>query len=82
MSFTIHIENNGSIRTSENFYINQRNKHVDIKLHFIRDCFSSKKVIFEHVSSEHQLYDPLTETLGRVKINRFTKMMGVIPLYS
>eukprot|EP00171_Calliarthron_tuberculosum_P009762 IDg9762t1 len=82
MAVKILIDNNGAISTAQNTSINQRNKHVDIQYHFVRDCVAAKKVIFEHVGTENQIADILTKPLDRVKTERFTTLMGVIPLNS
>lgn len=72
---TIRIDNSGSISTAQNTSINQRNKHVDIQYHFVRDCVTAKKVIFEYLSTKHPIADPFTKPL---KTERFTTLMGVI----
>eukprot|EP00171_Calliarthron_tuberculosum_P015662 IDg15662t1 len=47
---TIHTDNSGSIATAQSTSINQRNKHVDIQYHFVRDNVASGKMMLEYIS--------------------------------
>eukprot|EP00171_Calliarthron_tuberculosum_P020616 IDg20616t1 len=42
---TIHIDKSRSIATAQSTSVNQRNKHVDIQYHFVRDNVASGKVM-------------------------------------
>eukprot|EP00171_Calliarthron_tuberculosum_P022796 IDg22796t1 len=77
---TIHIDNSGSIATAQSTSVNQRNKHVDIQYHFVRDNVASGKVMLEYVSTTDQLADPITKPLDRVKTERFASLQGILPL--
>ena len=39
----IRSDNSGAIATEENLGVNQRNKHIDLKYHFVRDCYEKGK---------------------------------------
>ena len=39
----IRNDNRGAIPTAKNTVINQRNKHIDLKYHFVRDCTLQRK---------------------------------------
>ena len=71
------VDNNSAVSTAKSESINQRNKHVDIKYHFVRDAVATMQVMLEHVSKEHQAADPLTKPLMRVLHERFMAMMGL-----
>ena len=45
----------------------ERTKHIDVKLHFIRDVIESEKVKVEKVSIEENPTDMFTKSLSSVK---------------
>ena len=45
---TILVDNQGAIDTGNNNSINQRNKHIDIPYHFVRDCVLHNKVLLKY----------------------------------
>ncbi len=60
----IEVHNAEAIDTARNSSINQRNKHVDVQYHYVRDYVSSKKVLLEHCPAVDQVADPLTKPLS------------------
>lgn len=56
------------INTNEN---SKRTKHIDIKVHFIRDIVAKQLIKVNYVSSECNTADMLTKPLCSVKFNRF-----------
>ena len=51
------VDNNGAIETAKNASVNQRNKHIDLQSHFVRDAYKSNLIALEHVGSEDQIAD-------------------------
>ena len=45
----------------------ERTKHIDVKLHFIRDVIESEKVKVEKVSTEENSANMFTKSLSSVK---------------
>lgn len=45
----------------------ERNKHIQVKYHFIRSCLDKEIVSANYISTQDQLADFLTKSLGRVK---------------
>ena len=67
------MDNDGAIDTAYNASINQKNKHIDIVHHFVRDCISQGKVKQTHCNSSEQAADPLTKPLERVLHERLSE---------
>ena len=63
----IMVDNQSSIMLSKTSAHHNRTKHIDTWYHFIRDCVEDGRVVIEHVKTEDQLADFLTNSLGRVK---------------
>ncbi len=76
---TIYVDNDGAIDLAHNASINQKNKHIDIAYHFVRDCTLSNKVKLAHCDSGEQAADPLTKSLERVLHERLRSKQGVVP---
>ena len=57
----LRIDNNGAIETAKNASVNQRNKHIDLQYHFVRDAYKSNLIGLRHVGSEDQIADSLTK---------------------
>ena len=59
------VDNQGSISSSQNMAINSRNKHIDIRYHFIREAVESKKITLSYCPTSEQIADILTKPLLR-----------------
>lgn len=57
--FKIHIDNQGAISSSQSMSINSRNKHIDIRYHFVRDSVRKKQIKTIYFSTSDQLADML-----------------------
>ena len=72
---TLNGDNTASISIANNDMIHSRVKHLDVKLHFIRELINMKHVRVVHISTEHQLGDLLTKALAPA---RFEKLRNKI----
>lgn len=70
-------DNQSCIKLAQNPIVNDRSKHIDVRLHFIRDDL--KKGIFKvlYIDSRYQLADIMTKSLQRPLHERFRSAMGV-----
>ncbi len=73
----IKVDNAGAIDTARNSFINEHNKHVDLKYRYVRNCVSTKRVLLEHCPTFDQAADPSTKPLDRVKHKRLIKIMRI-----
>ena len=73
-------DNSGAIATAKNIGVNQRNKHIDIKYHFVRDCQEQGRVRLEKWPTNEQVADILTKGLDRVKFEYFRPKLGVVSI--
>ena len=71
------VGNNGAIETAKNASVNQRNKHIDLQYHFVRNAYHSRKIELHHVNSENQLADSLTKPLDQNLFSKITKSQGL-----
>lgn len=74
---TINVDNQSAITSAENTSINQRNKHIEIPYHYVRDCVQRKKVFIQYCSSGSQIADILTKPLERVLFQKLRSLQGI-----
>ena len=60
---TILCDNQGAIATAKAEQSHQRSKHIDIKIHSIREHIERKLIELEYVSSKDNLTDVFTKSL-------------------
>lgn len=63
----LHIDNLGTIKLIQNNQSNSKTKHLDIKLHHVRDAHDKKIIKVLPVSTEDQLADVFTKALPQDK---------------
>ena len=63
-------DNQSCIKMCHNPVMHKRSKHIDTKLHFIRERVENKEVKIHYVPTEEMTADLLTKSLARVKVER------------
>ncbi|GJY48855.1 uncharacterized mitochondrial protein-like protein [Tanacetum coccineum] len=61
MNTKIYIENNSAICIVKNPVYHLRTKHIDIRHHFIRDCYEKKLINVDHIHTDNNVADLLTK---------------------
>lgn len=65
---TIFSDNQSTIKLIENSKFSSRTKHIDVRLHFVRECVREGKIILKYCPSEDNIADLLTKPLAGVKM--------------
>lgn len=78
---TIFMDNQGSIRLSNNMYINTRNKHIDIRYHVVREAVAKKNVSLAFVPTTYQPAGILTKPLLLVLYQKLRDIIGIVEQY-
>lgn len=63
----LYIDNRSAIELMKNPVLDGRNKHIDVRFHFIRECIERGELVVKHVSTQEQRADILTKAFGPVK---------------
>ena len=71
------IDNKSAIALSKNPVFHNRSKHIETKFHFIRTCLEEKKMELDFISSENQLVDLFTKSLGRLKFKELRQRLCI-----
>jgi hypothetical protein len=74
----LKMDNQSAIALSKNPVLHDRSKHIDIKFHFIRECVENGKIYVDHVSTEEQLADILTKSLGRERFSELRAKISIV----
>ena len=77
ISMTLMVDNKSAIALSKNLVFHNRSKHIETKFHFIRTCLEEKKMELDFISSENQLADLFTKSLGRLKFEELRQRLGI-----
>lgn len=76
-STTVLCDNQGVVQLVKNSVYNERTKHINVKLHFIREVVNSKEVNVEEVSTEVNSVEMLTNSLPGSKFEWCVKSLGI-----
>ena len=74
---TMHVDNNSAISVAKNPTHHSKMKHVDLRLHWLRDVVESGYISPVHLSTQNMPADLLTKALPRVKVQQFRQLMGL-----
>ncbi|XP_039683885.1 secreted RxLR effector protein 161-like [Medicago truncatula] len=71
----IHCDSQSAIHLANHQVYHERTKHIDIRLHFVRDMIESKEIVVEKMASEENPADVFTKSLPR---SRFKHCLDLI----
>nr|GFC54096.1 hypothetical protein [Tanacetum cinerariifolium] len=61
MNTKIYTDNNSAICIGKNPVYHSKTKHIEIRHHFIRDCFEKKLISVDHIHTDENVADLLTK---------------------
>jgi hypothetical protein len=73
----IYVDNQGSIKITNNFCTTKRSKYIDIQFHFTRSVIKSE-IELEYCPTSMMIADMMTKALARVKVEEFTGLAGLL----
>lgn len=68
---SLFMDNKSALSMIENHENTKRCKHIDIKVHYIRDLIKKKLISPKYIATEDNVADILTKPLGKIKFKRF-----------
>jgi hypothetical protein len=74
---TINQDNMSTMAIAINPIQHQKTKHIDIRMHFIREHLERKNIKLAHCPTENMIADILTKALPPSQHGKLTKMMGL-----
>lgn len=73
----IGCDNNGAISLAKNQVFHEKSKHIDVKLHFLREGIEDGRVKVFKVHTSENPADMLTKPLTREKFDLRMKLVGL-----
>ena len=65
------MDNKAALYNSINQTINPRTKHIDIRVHYIRDLIKEDKIQLKYTKSEYNIADEFTKYLNNTLMDKF-----------
>ena len=81
-SVTLHCDSQSALHLSKNQVFHERTKHIDVRLHFIRDIISEGKVEMAKICTEENPADMLTKVLPTSKFRHCLFLLQVSANYA
>nr|GFB08191.1 putative ribonuclease H-like domain-containing protein [Tanacetum cinerariifolium] len=78
MNINIYIDNNSAICIVKNPVYHYRTKHIEIRHHFIRDCFEKKLINVDHIHTDENVSDLLTKPFNAGRFQYLVVSIGMV----
>ena len=75
---TVYCDNQSTIHLTKNQMYHERTKHIDIKLHFIRDIISQGRVLVEKIHTDDNPADMFTKPVTSIKFKTCLDLINVV----
>ncbi|XP_042051541.1 secreted RxLR effector protein 161-like [Salvia splendens] len=77
----MHCDNNGAICLARHQMFHERSKHIDVRLHFIRDEVESGRVRVVKIDTAHNPADMLTKPLSKEKFEYCCRLINILLIF-
>jgi len=74
----IYCDSQSAIHLANHQVYHERTKHIDIRLHFVRDMIETKEIMVEKVASEENPADMFTKSLPRSRFKHCLDLINFI----
>lgn len=74
----VFCDSQSGIHLAKNQVYHERTKHIDVKLHFVREIIAKGEVSLEKISTDDNPADMLTKALPGTKFNHCLKIVQVV----
>ena len=74
---TLYCDNMSSIQLANNLVFHARTKHLEVHYHYVREKVLAGEIDLVYVSTQEQVADIFTKSLGAEKLQKFRSAMGV-----
>nr|GEY26978.1 hypothetical protein [Tanacetum cinerariifolium] len=78
MNTKIYIDNNSAICIVKNLVYHSKTKHIEIRHHFIRDCYEKKFINVNHIHTDDNVADLLTKPFDVGRFQYLVVSIGML----
>ena len=75
----IWADNQAAIKLTQNATFHARTKHIDTRLHFLRDKVNDNSIVYDYVPTQQNIADVFTKGLPKQTHRGFAEDIGVLP---
>ena len=75
---SVYCDNQGAMLLSNNQVIHERTKHIDVRLHFVRDILAEGNIIVKKVATEENPTNMITKPLPSSKFEYCLELVGLL----
>jgi hypothetical protein len=76
----LKVDSKSALALARNLVFHERNKHINLRYHFIQNCLAEGTVSATYINTVDQLADILTKALGRVKFQELRARIGIVQI--
>ncbi|GJX80115.1 putative ribonuclease H-like domain-containing protein [Tanacetum coccineum] len=80
MNIKVFIDNESTICIVKNLVFHSKTKHIEIRHHFIRDCYEKKLIQVIKIHTDHNVADILTKAFDVSRFNFLIASIGLLNL--
>ncbi|GKA22217.1 hypothetical protein Tco_0708179 [Tanacetum coccineum] len=80
MNTKIHIDNESTISVIKNLVTHSRTKHIEIRFHFIRDCYKKRLIEVIKIHTDHNVADLVTKGFDVTRFSFLVVCIGLLNL--
>ena len=73
---TVHYDSMAALAYAKDSKYHGRNKHIDIRYHYIRDMVAHNEVVLKHISTSFMIANPLTKPIGKDDFQAHVRSLG------
>lgn len=77
---TVHCDSQSVIHLTKHQVFHERSKHIDVKIHFVRDIVNSGEVRIQKISTDHNPANMLTKPVPSSKFQHCLDLVHVTEL--
>lgn len=74
----MHGDNLSAIQLIKNPVYHSRSKHIDIRVHYVREVFQNNIIELQYCSTNEMVADILTKVLTKQKHQKLSKLLGMV----
>ena len=74
----IHYDNQSYIKISENPVFHDRQKHMEMRYHYLCDMVQRRDISLLYISTDEKIVDVFTKPLSKTKLEYFRDKLGVV----
>lgn len=76
-TMNINVDNQSAIKLTQAQQLHSRTKHIDVKVHFVRDECEKGNISVNYVKSSEQLADLFTKPLAKIVLNKLLEKLNL-----